>query len=223
MEITNRRSFLKFGATAAGALVVSKQALAAAAPLCALTPQQDEGPFYPGESKFTVTNDLTRVEGHLQRAAGQVIYVKGRVVDQNCRPVVDANVEIWQACATGKYNNRMDPNPAAIDPNFRFWGEAFTDANGEYMFKTIVPGSYPADSGWIRPPHIHFRVAKIGYVELITQMYFKGNKYNDSDLILQGLPADQRDSVVVDFGPSDATLEPASLTGHFDITFRSLR
>lgn len=217
---SNRRNFLKIGATAASALLVSKRALAAA-PFCSLTPAQTSGPFYPGESKFTRENDLTQVNG--KKALGQVIYVRGRVVNQRCEPVPDANVEIWQACVTGKYNNRLDPNPAAIDPNFKYWGETFTDKNGEYMFKTIVPGQYPADVGWIRPAHIHFRIAKIGHQELVTQMYFKGDKYNDTDLILQAVPAGERPSVIVDFQPSPAGFEPGSLTGEFNITFRSLR
>ncbi len=66
--------------------------------------------------------------------------MRGRVVDEDCQPVANANVEIWQACATGRYNNRNDPNPAALDPNFRYWAEAFTVADGLYQFiKPLFP------------------------------------------------------------------------------------
>lgn len=216
---TNRRGFLRMGAAAAGALLISKEAMGAAR--CVMTPAQTAGPFYPGESKFTPENDLTRVNG--LKAQGQVVYVRGQILDQACKPVAGVNVEIWQACVTGRYNNKLDPNPAAIDPNFRYWGETFTDGDGRYEFKTIIPGQYPADTDWMRPAHIHFRVAKVGYAELITQMYFKDDKYNATDLILQAVPADTRESVIVDFQPSDASLEPGSLTGEFNITINSLR
>lgn len=202
-------------------MLVSGQASAAG--MCLLTPAQTAGPFYPGEVNFTTDVDLTRIEGRKERALGQVIYVKGIVTNQRCEPVAGANVEIWQACATGRYNNKLDPNPAAIDPNFRYWGETYTAADGSYMFKTIRPGHYPADTNWMRPAHIHFRVSKIGHQELVTQMYFKGDKYNDADLILQDIPARERESAIVDFQPSVPDLEPGSLTGQFNITFRSLR
>ncbi len=69
--------------------------------------------------------------------------MRGIVQDLSCRPVAGVNVEIWQACASGRYNNERDPNPAPLDPNFRYWGETFTDAAGAYEFKTILPGAYP--------------------------------------------------------------------------------
>jgi protocatechuate 3,4-dioxygenase beta subunit len=36
----------------------------------------------------------------------------------------------------------------------------------------------------MRPPHIHFKISKRGFSELTTQMYFPGQKLNDSDLLL---------------------------------------
>lgn len=220
---TDRRRFLKLGAGAAGALALSNPITRAFAASCGLTPPQTPGPFYPGESQFRAENDLTHVPGQPGRALGKVIYVRGKVVDTECNPIEEANVEIWQACASGKYNNPKDPNPAPLDPNFRYWGETYTDANGDYVFKTIVPGAYPASGDWTRPAHVHFRVARIGYRELVTQMYFKGDPLNERDLILQQIPPSQRASVIVDFQPSGTEFEPGSLTGRFDITLRSVR
>jgi protocatechuate 3,4-dioxygenase beta subunit len=220
---SKRRSFLKLGTGAAGAALLLNPMSKALAAACGLTPAQTPGPFYPGENKFHVDNDLTAIPGHAARAAGQVVYVKGKVLDQNCNPVENANVEIWQACHTGKYNNSGDSNTAVLDPNFKYCDEVTTDKNGEYSFKTILPGAYPADVDWTRPPHIHFKITRLGYVELVTQMYFKGNQFNDRDLILQQIPANERDSVIVDFKPSPLDLEPGSLLGNFDITIQSVR
>jgi len=36
----------------------------------------------------------------------------------------------------------------------------------------------------MRPPHIHFKVSKPGFKELVTQMYFPGQPLNDADLLL---------------------------------------
>ncbi len=217
---SNRRGFLKLGTGAAGLALSLSGASRALAAACGLTPPQTDGPFYPGEDNFHQDGDLTVIPGHSQRAIGQIVYLSGKVVDQNCEPIAGANVEIWQACASGKYNNPRDPNPAPIDPHFKYWAEAFTDAEGSYRFKTILPGAYPASADWTRPPHIHFRITHLGHHELVTQMYFKGNQYNDRDRILLSIPESERDSVIVDFRPTDE--EPGALAGTFDITLRAV-
>jgi protocatechuate 3,4-dioxygenase beta subunit len=221
---SNRRKFLKLGAGTTGMWVMAGPMTKAFAAACgAATPAQTAGPFYPGEAEFTLDTDLTQVAGHATRAKGQVIYVRGKVVDTKCRPVAGANVEIWQACASGRYNNAKDDNPAPIDPHFKYWGETTTNEKGEYAFKTIIPGAYPADTHWMRPPHIHFKISRLGFKELVTQLYFKGNEYNDKDLILLDVPEAERDSVVVDFTPAGAGFEPGSLAGSFDIVVKPVR
>lgn len=219
--LNNRRNFLKIGAASLGTLLVGSK-LANAADTCVATVPQTSGPFYPGESKFIVTSDLTTVPGAPRRALGEVVYIRGVVRDQFCQPIEGANVEIWQACESGRYNNEIDPNPAPLDPHFRYWGEAFTDAKGEYIFKTIVPGAYPAADDWDRPPHIHFRVAKRGYEELITQSYFKGHPLNDVDKILERIAPTLREGVIVDFQPSPQGFEPNTKMGQFDITIQKI-
>jgi protocatechuate 3,4-dioxygenase beta subunit len=222
----NRRQFLKMGTGTFAGLLLATRATKAFASACGITPEQTSGPFYPGESQFHSgggENDLTVIPGAKTRPLGQVVYVRGKVLNQACNPVQGALVEIWQACASGRYDNPKDTNTAPLDPNFKYWGEAYTDQNGEYSFKTIQPGAYPADVGWIRPPHVHFQVSKLGHHELITQLYFKGQSLNDVDQILLAVPAAERDSVIVDFQPSGPELEPGSLTGEFNITLQSVR
>lgn len=214
-----RRRFLRWSLGGIATAVVAGQARAA--DLCQPTPEQDKGPFYP-LTEILPVNDLTRVAGAKTPALGQVVYVRGIVRDAECNPLEGVNVEIWQACASGKYDHPSDPNPAPLDPNFRYWGETFTNANGEYEFKTIIPGSYPAGRDWVRPPHIHFRVVKLGFRELITQMYFKGDSLNDKDFILiNDVPESQRDSVVIEFTPR--VEEPLTLEGQFDLTLTKIR
>ena len=89
---SNRRHFLKIGTGAAGILALSSPFAKAFAASCGLTPPQTSGPFYPGESQFHKDSDLTQIPGHTSRALGQVVYVRGKVVDSKCKPIVGANV-----------------------------------------------------------------------------------------------------------------------------------
>ncbi len=194
----NRRNLLKLGSGAAATLV-SLNTLGATGAVCVrrLTPDQPEGPFYPVVDQVDVDADLIQLQNSHPLAQGQIIIVEGHLTDQHCKPVAGALVEIWQACHSGRYNHPSDPNTAELDPNFQYWGKSITDANGFYRFRTILPGAYPADTDWMRPPHIHFKISKKRYMELITQMYFSGDALNEADLILSRLtPAQQKDVVV---------------------------
>lgn len=183
------------------------------------TPQQPEGPFYPVVDQVDKDADLIQVEGATKIAKGEIVIVQGVLTDQNCKPVAGALVDIWQACASGRYNHPSDPNTAPIDPDFQYWGKAITDSKGQYRFRTIKPGSYPADAGWIRPAHIHFKVSALGYIELITQMYFVGDQFNDKDLILQRLKKSDQKKVIVDFLVVENVPHPV---GTFDIQIEKI-
>ncbi len=196
MENLNRRSLIQKIAMLGGIAVLTPAAQAALKCEGTTTPKQTAGPFYPVADQIDKDTDLTRVKGATAVAAGRVIEVKGVVTDIVCQPVADAFVEIWQACASGKYNHPGDPNTAPLDPNFQYWGIAKTNSAGEYSFRTILPGAYPADETWMRPPHIHFKVHKWGYRELITQLYFSGEELNAKDQILQDLDEHEQEKVV---------------------------
>ncbi len=214
----NRRQFLKWGAALAGSIGFSAHAMDLK---CDFPPTQAVGPYFPGEAKFHKDNDLTSNSGSLNRTIGQIIYMRGKILDQNCRPVVGASVEIWQACASGKYDHSRDTNPAPLDPYFKYWGEDFSNQEGEYSFKSIKPGPYPADKNWMRAPHIHFKVSCMGYRDVVAQMYFKGEPLNDHDLYIKAIAEDQRHLVIPEFLPQPQ--ETGALAGLFNITLHSLR
>jgi protocatechuate 3,4-dioxygenase beta subunit len=216
-----RRNFLKFGSLAATSLVTLNSMTSEAVEICAksITPAQPKGPFYPIVDQIDTDADLVYLKGSSRAARGQVIIVEGVVTDQKCRPVEGALVEIWQACDTGRYNHPSDPNNAALDEDFQYWGKAVSDKNGFYRFRTILPGAYPADANWVRPPHIHFKISKLGFVELITQMYFAGQHLNEQDLILKRLRAEDQKNVIVDFKPVAGLPNPV---GTFNIQIEKL-
>jgi len=189
---------------------------------CLLTPPQTEGPFYPVHDQLDKDNDLTQVRGRTGRAKGQVIFIRGQVLDARCRPIEGAMVEIWQANAGGRYNHPDDRNnPVPLDPDFQGWGKAITDRVGHYLFKTIVPGSYPAGFMWIRPAHVHFMVHRRNFYPLTTQMYFADDKYLEKDRIFRDIPRADRKSVIVELEPPGREFEPDSRVCRFDLVLGS--
>lgn len=218
--MATRRELLKKTLMGAGIGAIATTSATALAQVClGVTPAQTEGPFYPISEQLDSDNDLTYVKDNTEKAVGTVIYVTGVVTDGDCLPVKNALVEIWQACHTGKYNHPADPNPAEIDPHFQYFGRSVTNANGEYIFKTIRPGAYPASNTWMRPAHIHVKVHVLGFEELTTQMYFSDDPLNAQDLILLNLPPAERKRVVVDF--SQETKDNLPL-GRFDMRIKKV-
>jgi protocatechuate 3,4-dioxygenase beta subunit len=216
MNQTRRGLFKNIGLVTSS-LILSKISNTHAATLIQ-TPTQTEGPFYPLGDQLDKDNDLTFVYEKTKKAKGQVIYIEGTALDLNNKPIKNAIVEIWQACDSGKYNHPSDPNPARLDPNFQYWGRTMTNAKGRYLFKTIKPGHYPATASWMRPAHIHFKIHKRGYHELTTQMYFKNDRYNSSDKILQALSKKEKNNVIVDFKKNSQN----KVTGEFSIYLKKV-
>lgn len=202
---SSRRRFLRLGlGTTAGLLTTAIGCNNTGGDLsnCAVTPDQTLGPFYPHVKNGDGDVDLTRIQGKEGQAEGTVIFVRGRVLGENCQPVENALVEIWQANEGGRYSHEGDAaNPVPLDPYFEGWGEMATDANGEYGFKTIKPGAYSFDDpavveNW-RTPHIHFKVSRRGYHEIVTQMYFEGEELNDTDTVIEELPEEERGQFIL--------------------------
>ena len=190
-------------------------ALVAGAPLLAAepTPSQTEGPFFPKKDQADKDLDMTRVQGRSEAALGEVIEISGQVLDEAGAPIAGALVDVWQANSHGRYDHERDPNPAPLDPNFQGWARLTTDAEGRYRVRTIKPGAYPVGEGWSRPPHIHFKVAKRGFREVTTQMYFAGEPLNDVDRLWSSLSPEERGQLTVAFEAGSA----GAPTGNFDL------
>jgi protocatechuate 3,4-dioxygenase beta subunit len=120
------------------------------------------------------------VEGHAQ---GEIIEVTGKVLNLDGEPVRNIPITVWQANTFGRYAHGNDPNPAPLDSSFVGCVGIRSDDDGVYWIKTVKPGSYPAGSDWMRPPHIHFEIHG-RFERLITQMYFPGEPLNARDRLL---------------------------------------
>jgi protocatechuate 3,4-dioxygenase beta subunit len=180
------------------------------------TPSQTRGPFYPLSKPVDQDADLTVIAGRSGKAQGQVIYISGRVLNSQGKPLAGARIEIWQANTHGRYAHPGDTHEAPLDPNFEGFARLTTDAQGRYAFKSIKPGGYPQGvSGPMRPPHIHFEVQGPGN-RLATQLYFAGEALNERDRLLAS-EGENRDALIVKLAPSGAALDAGSLSGNWDI------
>jgi protocatechuate 3,4-dioxygenase beta subunit len=191
--LDSRRKFLTRAAIASGLSLHSIQKALAELPP---TASQTKGPFYPIpdiEKQKHFDADLTRLSDDSPFADGEQIVIKGIVVDVDEKPLDNVFVEVWQACATGRYNHPQDKNDRPADPNFQYWARMLTPAEGSFSFRTIQPGKYPG-----RTPHIHYRILAPGRPELVTQMYFDAHTdENRKDGIYMNLKPEQRLAVTV--------------------------
>src|SRR5579871_6814030 len=151
-------------------------------------------------------HDLSRVAPDAARAMGQLIWVGGRVVDEDGAAMAGAMIEIWQANAAGKYVHEGDRHEAPIDPNFTGVGRLMSDAEGQFKFLTIKPGAYPVfDSDWWwRPPHIHFSILRPSWMSrFVTQIFFPGEPLNETDLLLNAVKdPEARDRLILQLQPT---------------------
>ena len=146
---------------------------------CKNTPPQSTGPFYKVPSKI-FNNDMT----NNGKAIGKRIKVYGKVLNNKCKPISNAVLDIWQANSFGKYNHQADLSESRKDNEFYGYMRLLSNERGEYSFNTILPGSYRVSKDLIRTPHIHFKVTNNKKL-LTTQMYFKGNEMNNKDFLFK--------------------------------------
>ena len=137
--------------------------------ICEETTQDIKGPFY----RENPPSRIAIAAGE----AGTVLTIRGVVYGEDCEtPLSNTGVDVWQAGDNGEYDN----SSAA----YRLRGQMTTNAQGEYEFKTILPGRYLNGSTY-RPRHIHYQVShpisEDQTTTLITQLYFEGDEFLASD------------------------------------------
>jgi protocatechuate 3,4-dioxygenase, beta subunit len=151
------------------------------------TPLEFIGPFYPIARPRDQDFDLTRLAGHRERAVGEVIELRGRILGVDGLPIAGALIDIWQANAAGRYTSPNDTNDhLPRDPNFQGSAKLTSARDGGFHLRTIKPGPYPNAAGRMRTRHLHFDVMARNF-RLITQMYFPGEPLNEQDALYSSL------------------------------------
>jgi protocatechuate 3,4-dioxygenase beta subunit len=158
------------------------------------------GPFFPLSVPPESDADLTLLKGHSKRASGQVIEVRGRVLDQRGNPISGARLDLWQANAAGRYAHPADPAVAPLDPDFQGFASIVSDSNGDWRIATIKPGGYESPIGH-RPPHIHFDIRGRTHRN-VAQLYFPEDaEANARDRLYKALGAEAATSVATSDDP----------------------
>ena len=126
------------------------------------TPRDFTGPFYPRGPRIGASDLI------IGEPEADVLHLRGLVLAPDGSPRPDVLVDIWQADPNGRYRHPRDSDQDSLMDGFLYWGEATTDAEARFQFRTYVPGRYAA-----RPAqHIHYKVWA-GDRELLTsQIYF---------------------------------------------------
>jgi catechol 1,2-dioxygenase len=141
------------------------------------------GPFYTPGAPF-------RGKSCPPFEPGTRLVVSGRVwAFDTKKPLPSAVIDIWHSDIQGNYSTGGD---------FHNRTRLATQETGYYEFEGIHPVAYAVDNGsWWRSPHVHYKVACPGYITVITELYFAGDKLHEQDKVFQPelmMPVQKRES-----------------------------
>jgi protocatechuate 3,4-dioxygenase beta subunit len=208
----NRRSFLH--ALAAGG-VAPFTAPGVFAQQLAETGTTTEGPFYPDVLPLDTDNDLLVINDAITPAVGEITHLTGRVLTRSGQPVRNAFVEIWQVDHTGSYVHSGGRQPTGFDKNFQGYGRFLSDSKGQYYFRTIKPIEYTL-IGIFRTAHIHVAVSQNGRRVFTSQLLVNGHPANARDSVVRNLEPRALKTLLVDFTAVPGT-KFGELSASFDI------
>ena len=165
-----------------------------------LTPSQTVGPY------LGIGLDWGD-EGRLAVPVGTpgAFWITGQVIDGDGVPMRDASVETWQADPDGRFNTPEDPRGAAPSAIPGFTGFARSDTFNDdlaWRVHTVRPGALPAadvdaTDGPLEAPHLDVTVLGRGMLDrCVTRIYFPDEPLNDTDPVLQSVPAERRDTLI---------------------------
>ena len=126
------------------------------------------GPFYRPGAPFRTDLVKPGTKGDVLHFAGTIFGKDGKT------PVKNALVEIWHCNEDGVYDNTSD--------DYIYRSSWKTGDDGKYHFRTILPVPYKAGATLTRPAHIHMRISETKMQDLVTQVYFKGDKHIAEDM-----------------------------------------
>jgi len=126
------------------------------------------GPFYRPGAPFRTDLVQPGTKGEILHFSGTIFGKDGKT------PVKNALVEIWHCNEDGVYDNTSD--------DYIYRSSWKTGDDGKYHFRTILPVPYKAGPTLTRPAHIHMRISGTSLQDLVTQIYFKGDKHIAEDM-----------------------------------------
>jgi catechol 1,2-dioxygenase len=147
------------------------------------TPRTIEGPLYVAGAPLS--EGVARMDDGSEDDQATTLFLSGRVIGLDGKPIAGALVDLWQADTKGNYSH-FDKTQSEYNLRRRI----VTDANGRYHAQSIVPSGYGCDpSGPTqecldllgrhgqRPAHIHFFISAPGFDHLTTQINLSNDAY----------------------------------------------
>jgi protocatechuate 3,4-dioxygenase beta subunit len=133
---------------------------------CSVTPEETAGP-YPDRVGM-INNPAFFRQDITEGRSGLPVTLALTVmnVSSSCSPVANAQIEIWQCDAEGRYSEYSQPGYNGTGQTF-LRGLQTTDGEGRATFRTIYPGWYAG-----RATHIHVEVFVGGRTVKTTQIAF---------------------------------------------------
>ncbi|CAM1649552.1 catechol 1,2-dioxygenase [Bartonella apis] len=146
------------------------------------TPRTIEGPLYvAGAPEFV---GFARMDDGRDKD-GETLILHGVVYSSEGKPLPGAKVEIWH-CDTRGFYSHFDPTGKQSPFNVR--RTIYTDENGQYKARSILPSGYGVPAGsptdkmlsalgrhGQRPAHIHFFITADDHRKLTTQINIEGD------------------------------------------------
>jgi protocatechuate 3,4-dioxygenase beta subunit len=135
---------------------------------CAATCELTQGPCYSDQS--VEIQDISYGYGGLPTR----FYFQ--VLDESCKPVSGAVIDVWHVSPVGKYSGDdstnediafCTDNDSDFTSHLYFRGKQTTDANGVAYFDSCFPGWYSS-----RTVHVHLTISVGGSAYVTTQLCF---------------------------------------------------
>ena len=140
-------------------------------PSCVVVPESTEGPFF---ADVQLDRSDIRIEPSTNAAVEgmplNLLFNVSRITGNECAPLKDAIVNVWQCDAGGRYS-AFSGGGSTEDQKF-LRGYQRTDVAGKAKFETIFPGWYRG-----RAVHIHFKIRteemEGNAYEFTSQLFFE--------------------------------------------------
>ena len=132
---------------------------------CGQTTDFAEGPYYRSGAP-------ARVDLRTLGESGTAFTLSATVrSSRDCRLLSDAVVEIWHVKQDGVYD--MTTSDMHYRTRFR------VGFSGAFEITTLKPIAYPVEDNRMMPSHFHARINAEGHRELVTQLRFTNDPYDD--------------------------------------------
>ena len=134
------------------------------------------GPYYPLDRTAALGSELWTGPAP---SGARGLRLEGCVCSGDGTPLRDAHIEMWQADPAGRYRHPSAREGNLVLECFEGYGATQSDADGRFVFRSLVPGAY-REGVTLRAPHLHLQITG-RHDRLVTQLFLPGDARNGED------------------------------------------